>query len=92
MNDIIKPMTGYKITPANPGQNRLLAFCSGRQGNVITLMLVNGILTGEVTVEYGREFCQVDTPVGKYNLSPCGEVHDLNEVAEVCDLIRNCPS
>lgn len=89
--DQIEPMKGYVLTPVHPDAKRRLAFCSGRQGNLITLMLVNGLVTGKVTSEFGREYCQLNTPFGRFNLSPCGVVSDLDEVARVCDIIRMCP-
>ena len=93
MSEMIKVNTGYRITGSIPGQPPRLAYVSKRVGNKITIMLMNGIVTCMVTPAevFGREYAQVKTPFGVYNLSPCGEVKDLNEVAEVCDIIRQCP-
>lgn len=93
MSDVIKEGTGYKLTPAMDGQPKRLAYVSSRRGNLLTLMLINGIVSSTVVPAsvYGREFAKVQTPFGSYNLSPCGEVTSLDDVAEVCDIIKQCP-
>lgn len=89
----IKANAGYRITGSMPGQPPRIAYVSKRRGNLITLMLVNGIVTSTVTPArvFGSEYAQVKTPFGVYNLSPCGEIKDIDGVAEVCDVIRQCP-
>lgn len=87
---IIKVNLGYKLVGTIEGQKRKLCFVSGRQGNMITLLLVSGIATAKI-MPLDHEFARVDLPDGSYNLSPCNKVSDLNEVAEICDIIRNSP-
>jgi len=93
MSDVIKVNTAYRMTPSVQGQPRKLAYVTGRQGNLISLMIINGIVTGAVVPAdvCGREYAQIQTPLGMYNLSPVGEITDINEVADVCQVIMNCP-
>ena len=79
---------GYKLMPVMSGQKRKLCFVAGRQGNTITLMLVSGITTATVQ-QFDREFAQVKTNDGVFNLMPCNRVKDVQDVADVCDIIRN---
>ena len=79
---------GYKLMPAMSGQKRKLCFVAGRQGNAITLLLVSGIVTATVQ-QIEREFAQVKTNDGVFNLMPCNRVKDVQDVADVCDIIRN---
>ena len=86
----IKVNQGYKLIPAMKGQHRKLCFVSGRQGNTITLLLVCGIVTAHVQ-QFAREFAQIRTNDGTYNLMPCNRVTDITDVADVCDIIRSAP-
>ena len=81
---------GYKLTPVMSGQKRKLCFVCGRQGSSITLLLVNEIVTANVQ-HFDREYARVQTKDGYYNLMPCNRVIDLQEVAAVCDIIKNYP-
>ena len=81
---------GYKLVGTMDGQKRKLCFVSGRQGSTITLLLVCGIVNAKVQ-NYEREYAQVNTPDGVYNLMTCNRVTDLQDAADVCDIIRNCP-
>lgn len=87
---LIEPLAGYRLTPCQEGMPKKLCFVSGRQGNAITVLLVCGIVTATVQ-QFAREYSKVMTRDGAYNLMPCNRVTDINEVAEVCDIIRNCP-
>lgn len=90
MFEKIKVNSGYKLMPAMSGMPKKLCFVSGRQGDQITLLLVNEIANAKVDI-YAREFAQVKLRDGVYNLMTCNEVTDLNEVSEVCNIIRNAP-
>ena len=90
MPTTIEPLAGYRLTPCQDGMPKKLCFVSGRQGNAITVLLVCGIATATVQT-FDREYSKVMTRDGAYNLMPCNRVTDINEVAEVCDIIRNCP-
>ena len=79
---------GYKLIPAMTEQKRKLCFVAGRQGNAITLLLVSGIATATVQ-HFEREFAKVKTNDGVFNLMPCNRVKDVQDVADVCDIIRN---
>ena len=81
---------GYKLYPAMSGQKRKLCFVAGRQGNTITLLLVCEIATATVQ-QFDHEFAQITTKDGVYNLMPCNRVKDVQDVADVCDIIRNSP-
>ena len=91
----IKINTGYRITPVIEGNKPLLCYVTGRQGSFLSVLIVNGICTAEVfsrgAFGVDREFARVTTPWGFYNLSPVGEVSDVNEIAQVCDIIRSAP-
>lgn len=88
----IKPNTGYRITGSMKDQPKRICYVSERRGNEITVMLISGIVLATVVPAevYGREYAQVQTPYGVYNLSPCGEVRDINDVAHVYDVIKSC--
>lgn len=88
--ETIEVNQGYKLMPVMSGQKRKLCFIAGRQGNAITLLLVSGIATATV-LQFEREFAKVKTRDGVYNLMPCNRVKDVNDVADVCDIIRNAP-
>ena len=90
MNDVIEVNAGYRLTPCNGGQKRKLCFVSGRQGSTITMLLVSGIAIANVQT-FAREYAKVPTKDGDYNLMSINKVTDINEVAEICDIIRNCP-
>lgn len=90
MSNVIEMNAGYRLTPCMSGQPKKLCFVSGRQGDVITVLLVSGIAIANVQT-FAREYAKVQTADGNYNLMPCNKVTDLTEVAEVCDIIRNCP-
>ena len=87
---MIEPLSGYRLTPCQDGMPKKLCFVSGRQGNVITVLLVSGIAVANVQ-QFAREYSKIRTNDGYYNLMPCNKVTDMNEVAEICDIIRNCP-
>lgn len=88
--ETIEVYQGYKLTGAMPEQKRKLCFVAGRQDNTITLLLVCGIVTATVQ-QFAREFAQIKTKDGVYNLMPCNRVTDMQDVADVCDIIRNAP-
>ena len=88
MNDVIEVNAGYRLTPCNGGQKLKLCFVIGRQGSTLTLLLVSGVAIASVQ-EFSREYAKVPTKDGDYNLMPCNKVTDMNEVAEICDIIRN---
>lgn len=90
MSNEIEVNVGYQLMPCQKGQKRKLCFVSGRQGSTITLLLVSGIAIANVQ-QFDREYAKVQTKDGDYNLMPCNKVTDLTEVAEICDIIRNCP-
>lgn len=90
MSDEIEVNAGYQLMPCQKGQKKKLCFVSGRQGSTITLLLVSGIAIANVQT-FAREYAKVPTKDGDYNLMPCNKVTDMNEVAEICDIIRNCP-
>lgn len=81
---------GYRLTPCMRGQKRKLCYICGRQGSLITLMMVSGLMTVDVD-GYEHEYAKIRTKDGNYNLMPCNKVTDMNEVAEVCEIIMNCP-
>ena len=91
MNDEIEVNAGYILIPCQKGQKKKLCFVSGRQGSTITLLLVSGIAIANVQ-QFEREYAKIPTKDGDYNLMPCNKVTDMNEVAEVCDIITNCPA
>ena len=86
----IEPLSGYRLIPCQNGMPKKLCFVSGRQGNAITVLLVSGIEIVNVQM-FEREYAKIRTNEDYYNLMPCNKVSDVNEVAEVCDIIRNCP-
>lgn len=89
-NNKIEVNQGYRLTGTMDGMKRKLCFVCGRQGRSITLLLVNEITTA--TVQYfDREFAHVHTHDGVYNLQPCNRITDLQEVADVCEIIRSAP-
>ena len=90
VDETIEVNQGYKLMPAMSGKPRKLCFVAGRQGNAITLLLVSGIATATVQ-QFEREFAQVKTKDGVFNLMPCNRVTDIQDVADVCDIIRNAP-
>lgn len=87
---MIEPLSGYRLTPCADGAKRKLCFVSGRQGDVITVLLVSGIAVANVQM-FAREYAKIRTNDGYYNLMPCNKVTDMNEVAEICDIIKSCP-
>lgn len=89
-NNEIEVNAGYRLMPCSPGNKRKLCFVCGRQGNYVTLMLVCGLMTVDVS-GFDHEYAKVKLVDGDYNLMPCNKVTDMNEVADVCDIIRNCP-
>lgn len=82
---------GYRLVGAMPDQPRRLAFVAARSGSLVTLLMIGSVETCQLANFDGHEFGRVTTPHGVYNLSPAGEVTDMGEVAEVCDIIRNAP-
>ena len=90
MCGLIEVNQGYKLLGAMKEQPRKLCFVCGRQGNSITLLLVNEIATAKVLM-FSNEFAQIKTREGCYNLFPNNIVTDLQDVADVCDIIRNAP-
>lgn len=88
VDETIKVNQGYKLMPAMSGKPSKLCFVAGRQGNAITLLLVSGIATATV-LHFEREFAKVKTKDGVYNLMTCNRVTDIQDVADVCDIIRN---
>lgn len=88
VDETIQVNQGYKLMPAMSGPKRKLCFVAGRQGDTITLLLVSGIATATV-LHFEREFAKVKTRDGVYNLMPCNRVTDIQDVADVCDIIRN---
>lgn len=91
VEETIEVNQGYKLMPAMTGKPRKLCFVAGRQGNAITLLLVSGIATATV-LHFEHEFAKVKTRDGVYNLMPCNRVTDIQDVADVCDIIRNAPN
>ena len=81
---------GYRLMPCLKGQKRKLCFICGRQGNLVTLMMISGLMTVEVG-GFDHEYAKIRTKDGDYNLMPCNKVTDMNEVADVCEIIMNCP-
>lgn len=88
VDETIEVNQGYKLIPEMSGGKRKLCFVAGRQGNAITLLLVSGITTATV-LPFGREFAKVKTRDGVYNLMPCNRVKDVQDVADVCEIIRS---
>ena len=91
IDSMIEVYQGYKLMPAMSEQKRKLCFVAGRQGSSITLLLVGGIVTADVRQFDNSEFAQIKMKDGVYNLMPCNRVTDLEEVADVCNIIRNAP-
>lgn len=90
----ICPQNGYVLTGTMPRQPKILCYVSEREGNEITVMLLSGLVKGKVVPAgtFSRtEYAKLLTPYGVYNMSPCGKISDLNDVASVIDIIRNCP-
>ena len=90
VDETIQVYQGYKLMPTMSGPKRKLCFVAGRQGDTITLLLVSGIATATVQ-QFDREFAQIKTNEGVYNLMTCNRVTELQDVADVCDIIRNSP-
>lgn len=88
MRNTIEVDQGYKLIGAMKEQPRKLCFVAGRQGDTVTLLLVCGIATATVQ-HFTQEFAQVKTHEGVYNLMPCNRVTDIQDVADVCNIIRN---
>lgn len=87
MNDVIEVNAGYKLVGRMREMPRKMCFVCGRQGDTISLLLVNGVTTAEVEW-HGREFAQVRTPDGVYNLMTCNKVFDVNEVADIVTILQ----
>lgn len=90
MPTTIEVNAGYLMTPCMSGQPKKLCYVYGRQGNAITVMVLSGITVAYVQM-FEREYAKVKTVDGVYNLMPCNKVHSMDDIAEVCDIIRNCP-
>lgn len=94
VENTIRPETGYVLTGTMPGQPKRLCYVARRNGNEITVMLICGLVTAKVVpagIFSSTEYAKLKTPYGVYNMSPCGKVSDVNDVASVIDIIRNCP-
>lgn len=94
IENTIRQETGYVLTGTMPEQRKLLCYVSDRQGNEITVMLLCGLVKANVVPAgtFSRaEYAKLQTPYGVYNMSPCGKVSDMNDVASVVDIIMNCP-
>lgn len=85
--DTIEVNQSYKLYGVMGDQKRMLCFVVGRQGNAITILLVDEITTATVQ-HIEREFAQVETRNGLYNLFPCNRVTDVQDVADVREIIR----
>lgn len=94
VENTIRPETGYVLTGTMPQQPKRLCYVSQRQGNEITVMLLCGLVRAKVVpagMFSSTEYAKLRTPYVVYNMSPCGKVTDVNDVASVIDIIRNCP-
>lgn len=87
MSDVIEVNAGYKLVGRMREMPRKLCFVCGRQGDMISVLLVSGVTTAEVEW-HGREFAQVRTPDGVYNLMTCNKVSDVDEVAGVVRILQ----
>lgn len=87
MSDRIEVNAGYRLVGCMKDMPRRLCYVCGRQGNVIQVLLVSGIATAEVR-QFAREFAQVRTPGGLYNLMPCNRVSDCAEIAEIVEILK----
>lgn len=90
MDETIQVNQGYKLIGAMKEMPLKLCFVCGRQGDKITLLLVSEIATATV-LHFEREFAQIKTNYGVYNLMTCNRVTDIQDIADVCDIIRNAP-
>ena len=86
--DTIEVNQSYKLYGVMGDQKRMLCYVVGRQGNAITLLLVDGIATATVQ-QFDREYAKVQTRNGLYNLFPCNRVTDVQDVADVCEIIMS---
>ena len=86
-NSKIEVNAAYKLVGTMSEMPRKLCFVCGRQGETISVLLVSGITTATVR-QFEREFAQVRTRDGLYNLMPCNRVSDVGEVAEICEIVR----
>lgn len=78
----------YKLCGVMPEQPRRLCYVTGRQGSTISVLIFNDVAIGEIKVCEGV-FARIRARDGLYNLYPFNEVKDPEEVAQVCDMIRN---
>ena len=87
MSDVIEVNAGYKLVGRMREMPRKMCFVCGRQGDTISVLLVSGVTTAEVKW-FDREFAQVQTPDGVYNLMPCNKSSDVDEVADIVGILQ----
>ena len=79
----------YIATAAIEGQRRRLAVVIGRAGYTIQLAFVGELATGKAQSFGGdREFAQVDTAIGRYNLSSMARA-SAAEAAEIQEILKS---
>lgn len=78
----------YFATPAIPGGQKRVMFCLGRgEGHTVVFSRIGGdFCSPEVDIIEGREFCQVWTPDGLFNVS-AASVADVVMAANVVQAI-----
>lgn len=90
MSDTIEVHKGYRLVGTMRDMPPKFCWVAGRQGAVISLFLVSSVATAEVQ-DFGREFAQVRTPDGVYNLMPCNEAKTDEDFEGVFAAIDGLP-
>ena len=88
LRECIEVGKAYKLYGVMKEQPKKLCYVVGRQGSTISVLIVGDVALGEVGHCEG-EYAKVRARDGVYNLFPCNLVKDPDEVAAVCDMIRN---
>lgn len=85
---IFEKGSAYFATPTIPGTPKRVMLCVGRGGGheVIFNRMGGDFYSPAVNVIEGREFCQIQTPDGKFNVS-AASVADVAMAANVLQAI-----
>ena len=90
MSRVIEVDKGYKLVSQIKGLPPKFCYVSGRQGAMLTLLLVSAVVHAEVW-DVESEFARVTTPDGIYNLMPCNEVKTADDLRQVVKAIKESP-
>lgn len=90
MSRVIEVDKGYKLVSQTRGLPPKFCYVSGRQGMLITLMIVSAVVHAEV-FDMESEIAKVTTPDGIYNLMPCNEVKTAEDLMQVVECIKTAP-